>query len=64
MLNESNFKEKALKKAKEYFKDIHMTDEHYKIYLEFIQNIHKYVPIDEDALKGFGWEAITMWQNI
>ncbi len=63
MLDETKFKEKALKKAKEYFENVHMTDEQYKIFIDFIQQIHKYISIGEDALKGFAWQAIGMWQK-
>ena len=63
MLDESDFKEKALKKAKEYFKDVHMTEQQYQIFIEFIQNLQKYIPIGEESLKGIGWQAISMWQK-
>ncbi len=63
MLDESNFKEKALKKAKEYFEGVHLTEEQHQIYMDLFNIIHQFIPISEEALKGFGWQAIIMWQK-
>ena len=63
MLDESNFKKKALNKAKEYAKDILLLDKQYEIFLEMIKILLKNMPIDEDVMKGVGWKAISNWQK-
>lgn len=63
MLDESNFKKKALKKAKEYAKDIFLLDKQYEIFLEMIKILLKNIPIGEDVMKGVGWKAISNWQK-
>lgn len=63
MLDESNFKKKALKKAKEYTKDIFLLDKQYEIFLEMIKILLKNIPIGEDVMKGVGWKAISNWQK-
>ncbi len=63
MLDESNFKEKAIKKAKEYFEGVHLTEEQHKIYIELFEIIHQFIPIDSEALKGMIWASISMWQK-
>ncbi len=63
MLDESNFKEKALKKAKEYFEGVHLTEEQHEIYKDLFNIIHQFIPIDSEALNGMIWAAISMWQK-
>ena len=62
-LDRSDFKEKALKKATEYFKDVHMTDTQYKIFMDILLLVHKFIPIGIEALKGIGWKAMSLWQK-
>lgn len=62
MLDKSNFKPKALKEAEDYFKNVHMTQEQHKIFLDFVKLFLKYIPIDELSAKGIGWRAVSKWQ--
>jgi len=58
----SDFKDKALKDAEQYFKNVHMTQEQHKIFLDFVKLFLKYIPIEELAAKGIGWRAVSKWQ--
>lgn len=61
-ITESSFKPKALRKAEQYFKNVHMTQEQHEIFLDIIQLFTKYIPLGEMAVKGLGWRAISKWQ--
>ncbi len=58
----SDFKDKALKEAELYFKNVHMTQEQHRIFLDFVKLFLKYIPIEELAAKGIGWRAVSKWQ--
>ncbi|MGV9204148.1 MAG: hypothetical protein ACOC44_09060 [Promethearchaeia archaeon] len=62
MLEDSNFKNKALRRAQEYFKEVHMTQEQHEIFNRFIDIFLKHIPIDKMAAKGIGWRCIREWQ--
>jgi hypothetical protein len=62
-LEESDFKEKALKKAKIYAEGIQMSDLQFKIYMEVVRLVHKFIPIGIETLKGIGWKAMLLWQK-
>jgi len=56
------FKPKAIKDAVEYFKKVHMTQEQHKIFLDFVELFLQHIPINEMAVKGIGWRAVSEWQ--
>lgn len=62
MLEESSFKNKALKKAEDYFKDVHMTQDQHRIFLDFVDIFLNNIPMSETAAKGIGWGAVSEWQ--
>ena len=62
-LEKSDFKERALKKAKIYALGIQMTNLQFKIFMEVVHLIHKFIPIGEDVIKGIGWKAMALWQK-
>ncbi|MFO8017287.1 MAG: hypothetical protein R6U96_01510 [Promethearchaeia archaeon] len=62
MLEDSNFKNKALRKGQDYFKDVHMTQEQHEIFNDFIKIFLKHVPIEKMTAKGIGWRSIRKWQ--
>jgi hypothetical protein len=62
MLEDSNFKNKALREAQEYFKNVHMTQEQHKIFNDFIDIFLNHIPIEKVAAKGIGWRSIRKWQ--
>ena len=62
-LERSDFREKALKKAKEYADGIHMTAMQHKIFMDIVQLLNKFIPIGESELKGIGYKALSLWQK-
>lgn len=58
----ASFQKDELKKAEEYFKDVHMTQEQHKIFTDFVQIFLKYIPLEEITAKGIGWKAVKEWQ--
>ncbi len=61
-INELVFKPKGIKDAEEYFRNVHMTQEQHKIFLDFVNLFLKQIPINEMAVKGIGWRAVSEWQ--
>ena len=62
-LEKSDFKEKALKKATEYFEGVQMTNVQYLIFSDIVRFLHKFIPIGEEALKGIGHKAMLLFQR-
>lgn len=61
-IDELVFKPKGIAAAEEYFKNVHMTQEQHKIFLDFVNIFLKHIPLNEMALKGIGWRAVSEWQ--
>lgn len=61
-INELKFKPKGIKDAEDYFKNVHMTQEQHTIFLDFVNIFIEHIPINEMAVKGIGWRAISEWQ--
>ena len=62
-LDKSDFKEKALKKAKEYAEGILMTDKQFKIFMDIVNLLNKFIPIGVEEIMGIGWKAMKLWQK-
>jgi len=62
-LNRTDFREKALKKAKKYGDGIHMTDMQHKIFMDVVNLLNKFIPIGESEIKGMGFKAMALWQK-
>ena len=56
------FQPKALEAAEEYFKDVHMSQSQHDIFSELVKVFLEFIKMDEIAVKGIGWRAITNWQ--
>lgn len=61
-VDELIFKPRAIKDAEEYFKNVHMTQEQHGIFLDFVRIFLQHIPINEMAVKGIGWRAVSEWQ--
>ena len=61
-IDELVFKPKGIAAAEEYFKNVHMTQEQHKIFLDFVNIFLEHIPLNEMALKGIGWRAVIEWQ--
>ncbi len=61
-IDELVFKPKGITAAEEYFKNVHMTQEQHKIFLSFISLFIQSIPMNEMAVKGIGWHAVSEWQ--
>ena len=62
-LDRKDFREKALKKAREYADGIHMTEIQHKIFMDVVQLLNRFIPIGESELKGIGYKAMKLWQK-
>lgn len=51
-----------MKEAEEYFKNVHMTQDQHKMFLDFVNILFRYVSIGELAAKDITWRAISKWQ--
>ena len=61
-IDELVFKPKGIAAAEEYFKNVHMTQEQHKIFLDFVNIFLEHIPLNEMALKGIGWRGVSEWQ--
>ena len=62
-LDRTDFREKALKKARKYGDGIHMTDMQHKIFMDVVHLLMKFIPIGESEIKGIGYKAMSLWQK-
>lgn len=64
MLNRTNFNNKDLTDAEDYFKKLHVEPSQRRIVRALAKVMVKYIEISEMSIMGFCWRALQEWQAI
>ena len=64
MLNRTNFNNKDLTDAEDYYKKLHVEPSQRRIVRALAKVMVKYIEISEMSIMGFCWRALGEWQTI